>query len=423
MLLKPEQRAAAQAAQFALTTVEFVVLMALLMALTALTVDVMLPALPQIGRTLGVANGNDRQLVISFYLGGFAIGQFLSGPASDRFGRRPPLLAGLALYLCGTLLAVASGSFGGLLAARAIQGFGASAPRVLAVAIVRDRFQGREMSRIMSFITMVFVVVPLLAPGLGEAILQFSSWRSIFLLLLFAAVCCFCWTAARLPETRPSEDRLPLSAGAVWHAIKLVTLTRQTIGHVIAMGFIFGLLISYIMSAEQIFVEVYGLGARFPLVFGAISAFLIAASLFNASAVRKVGMRVISHGALTGALAACAIMALAGYPEKPPLLLFCAFMACVFFSFGLIMPNFNALAMEPMAHIAGTASSIAGFYSTAAGAILGTLIGRAFDGGVRPLCIGITVLFAAAFLAVLITERFRLFRQGQPASAHPPRPE
>jgi MFS transporter, DHA1 family, multidrug resistance protein len=421
MLKEPDHRAAAQAAQFPLTAFEFVGLMALLMALTALSVDVMLPALPQIGRTLGVANANDRQLIISFYLGGFAIGQLLWGPASDRFGRKTPLLAGLALYFCATVLAVASSSFAGLLGARAIQGLGASAPRVLALAIVRDRFQGREMSRIMSFVMMVFIVVPLLAPGLGEAIIELSSWRWIFLLLLFAAVCCFCWTAARLPETRPLEDRLPLSAGAVWHAFKLVTLTRQTIGHVIAIGFVFGLLVSYIMSAEQIFVEVYGLGSRFPIVFGAISAFLIAASLLNAWAVRKAGMRVISHFALIVALAACAIMALAGYPEKPPLLLFGAFMACVFFSFGLIMPNFNALAMEPMAHIAGTASSIAGFYSTTVAAILGTLIGRAFDGSVRPLCIGITTLFVAGFLVVLITERFRLFRQSQPA-ASPSRP-
>src|SRR5262249_30501673 len=148
MLVKPEQRAAAQAAQFPLTSVEFVSLMALLMALTALAVDVMLPALPQIGSALGVASGNDRQLIISVYLGGFALGQFICGPASDRFGRRPPLLIGLALYVCGTLFAAASTSFTSLLVARAVQGFGASAPRVLAVAIVRDRFEGREMSRI-----------------------------------------------------------------------------------------------------------------------------------------------------------------------------------------------------------------------------------------------------------------------------------
>ncbi len=392
--------------------------MALLMAMTALSVDVMLPALPQIGEALGVSNSNDRQLVLSVYLGGFAIGQFVCGPASDRYGRKPPLLFGLALYVCGTVFALGSTSFSWLLAARALQGFGAAAPRVLAVAIVRDRFEGREMSRIMSFITMVFIVVPILAPGLGEAMLQFANWRSIFLLLLFVALACIGWAAARLPETRLREDRMPLSAEAVWGAVKLVILTRQTIGHVMAMAFVFGLLIAYIMSAQQIFVELYGLGERFPLAFGAISTFMIAASLLNASAVRTIGMRGISHRALLGALAACGVMALLGYPEKPPLLLFCAFMAAIFFSFGLIMPNFNALAMEPMAHIAGTASSIAGFLSTGAAAILGTLIGRSFNGGVRPLCIGITLLFVAAFATVLITEHFRLFRRSPSSLSH-----
>ncbi len=392
--------------------------MALLMALTALSVDVMLPALPQIGRSLGVVHGNDRQLVLSVYLAGFALGQFLFGPISDRFGRRPPLLFGLALYIAGTLLALSSASFAGLLAARVLQGAGAASPRVIALAIVRDRFEGREMSRVMSFITMVFIVVPMLAPAIGEAILQLSTWRSIFFLLLLVAFACALWVAARLPETRPAEDRLPLSAGAVWQAIKLVSLTRQTIGYVIAMGFVFGLLVSYVMSSEQIFVEVYGLGTGFPVAFGSIAAFMIAASLLNASAVRKMGMRGLSHRALIGALAACAVMALAGYPEKPPLLLFCGFMAAVFFCFGVVMPNFNALAMEPMAHIAGTASSVAGFYSTAAATILATAIGRSFDGGVRPLCIGITLLFLATFLAVLITERFQLMQHKQSESVH-----
>ena len=418
MLLKPEQRAVPQTAQFPLSALEFVALMAALMALTALTVDVMLPALPQIGSSLGVANGNDRQLVVSIYLSGFALGQFIFGPVSDRFGRKPPLLFGLALYICGTLLAAASSSFAGLLAARVLQGMGAAAPRVISLAIVRDRFEGREMSRVMSFVTMVFIVVPILAPGVGEGILQVSGWRSIFAFLLIVALGSALWVTLRLPETRHPEDRLPLSAGAIWRAVKLVTVTRQTIGYVIAMGFIFGLLISYVMSSEQIFVEVYGLGARFPIAFGSIAAFMIAASLLNASAVRKMGMRGISHRALLGALAACAVMALAGYPEKPPLLVFCGFMAAVFFCFGVMMPNFNALAMEPMAHIAGTASSVAGFYSTAAGAILGTLIGRSFEGGVRPLCIGITLLFIATLGAVLVTERFKLM---QNRSAVPPR--
>ncbi len=418
MFLKPEHRAVPQPAQFPLSAFEFVALMAALMALTALTVDVMLPALPRIGSSLGVANGNDRQLVVSIYLGGFALGQFIFGPVSDRFGRKPPLLSGLALYICGTLLAATSSSFAGLLAARVLQGMGAAAPRVISLAIVRDRFEGREMSRVMSFVTMVFIVVPILAPGVGEGILQVSGWRSIFVFLLAVALGSALWVTLRLPETRHAEDRLPLSAGAIWQAVKLVTVTRQTIGYVIAMGFIFGLLISYVMSSEQIFVEVYGLGAQFPIAFGSIAAFMIAASLLNAWAVRRMGMRGISHWALLGALAACAVMALAGYPEKPPLLVFCGFMAAVFFCFGVMMPNFNALAMEPMAHIAGTASSVAGFYSTAAGAILGTLIGRSFEGGVRPLCIGITLLFIATLGAVLVTERFKLM---QNRSAVPPR--
>jgi MFS transporter, DHA1 family, multidrug resistance protein len=410
MLVKPERRAVPQTAQFPLSSLEFVALMALLMALTALSVDVMLPALPQIGRSLGVAQGNDRQLILSVYLGGFALGQFLFGPFSDRFGRKPPLLFGLVLYTAGTLFALASTSFAGLLAARVLQGVGAASPRVIALAIVRDRFEGREMSRVMSFITMVFIVVPMLAPSVGEGILQVSNWRSIFVLLLFVVLLCGGWVTLRLPETRAPGDRLPLSAHAMWHAVKLVTATRQTIGYVVAMGFVFGLLVSYVMSSEQIFVEVYGLGARFPIAFGSIAAFMIAASLVNASAVRKMGMRGISHRALFGALAACAVMGLLGFPEKPPLLLFCAFMAAVFFCFGIMMPNFNALAMEPMAHVAGTASSVAGFYSTTAAAILGTLIGRSFEGGVRPLCIGITLLFFATLLVLLVTERFKLMR-------------
>jgi DHA1 family bicyclomycin/chloramphenicol resistance-like MFS transporter len=418
MLLKPDQRAGHGAAQFPLSALEFVALMAALMALTALTVDVMLPALPQIGNSLGVANGNDRQLVVSIYLGGFAMGQFIFGPLSDRFGRKPPLLSGLALYICGTVLAASSSSFAGLLAARVLQGMGAASPRVISLAIIRDRFEGREMSRVMSFVTMVFIVVPILAPGVGEGILHVSGWRSIFVFMLIVALGSALWVALRLPETRRAEDRLPLSAGAIWHAVKLVTVTRQTIGYVIAMGFVFGLLISYVMSSEQIFVEVYGLGAQFPIAFGSIAAFMIAASLLNAWAVRKMGMRGISHRALLGALAACAVMALLGYPEKPPLLVFCAFMAAVFFCFGVMMPNFNALAMEPMAHVAGTASSVAGFYSTAAGAILGTLIGRSFEGGVRPLCIGITLLFIATLGAVAVTERFKLMQAKTAVSPH-----
>ncbi len=409
MLVK-SQGAVPPTAQFPLSFFEFVSLIALLMALTALSIDVMLPALPQIGTELGASDENDRQLVISVYFIGFAAGQLLFGPLSDRYGRRQPLLAGLVLYIAGTIIALTSGSFAGLLAARIFQGFGASSPRVIALAIVRDRFGGREMARVMSFVMMVFIVVPILAPGVGEIILQLSGWRIIFYFLLFVAISSMIWAWLRLPETRHEEDRLPFSVASIWQATKLVVTTRQTAGYTIGMGFVFGLLLSYIVSAEQIFVDVYGLGGRFPVAFGAISCFLVAASGLNALFVRKIGMRGVSHRAIFAGLAVCGVMALAGFPEKPPLVLFGLYMGIVFFCFGVIMPNFSALSMEPMSHIAGTASSLAGFYSTVAGAGFGTAIGRAFDGSVRPLCIGITLLFIATLVTVLITERFKLIQ-------------
>ena len=378
----------------------------------------MLPALPQIGRSLGVANGNDRQLVVSIYLGGFALGQFIFGPSRTGSGASRRCCSGSRSIFAAPYWRASSSSFAGLLAARVLQGMGAASPRVISLAIVRDRFEGREMSRVMSFVTMVFIVVPILAPGVGEGILQVSGWRSIFVFLLDRGAWGGALGDAQAAGDAPRGRPVAAIGRAIWHAVKLVTVTRQTIGYVIAMGFVFGLLISYVMSSEQIFVEVYGLGAQFPIAFGSIAAFMIAASLLNAWAVRKMGMRGISHRALFGALAACAVMALLGYPEKPPLLVFCAFMAAVFFCFGVMMPNFNALAMEPMAHVAGTASSVAGFYSTGAGAILGTLIGRSFEGGVRPLCVGITLLFIATLGAVLVTERFKLMQARTAVSPH-----
>ena len=404
------QEARPKAAGFPLSFFEFVSLIALLMALTALSIDVMLPAIPQIGKALGVSAENDKQLIISVYFIGFAAGQFLFGPLSDHYGRRLPLLAGLGIYIAGTVIALLSGSFAALLAARVFQGFGASSPRVIALAIVRDRFGGREMARVMSFVMMVFIVVPILAPGLGEVILTLSGWRIIFYVLLFAAIGSFLWAWFRLPETRHEEDRLPVTIHSLWQATKLVTTTRQTAGYTIGMGFVFGVLLAYIVSAQQIFAGVYGLGSRFPIAFGVIACFLVAASGLNALFVRKIGMRGVSHSALFAGLLICALMALAGFPEKPPLLLFGAFMGGVFFCFGVIMPNFSALSMEPMSHIAGTASSLAGFYSTVAGAAFGTAIGRSFNGTVRPLCIGITALFIATLITVLVIERFRLIQ-------------
>ncbi len=389
---------------------EFVALMALLMALTALSIDIMLVALPDIVNAYAVTGANDRQLVVTAYMLGFAIGQPFHGPLSDRFGRKPVLAAGLVIFAIGSLGAALAPSFTALLAARALQGFGAAAPRVVAIAIVRDRFVGRDMARVMSFVMMVFIIVPVIAPALGEGILRLGSWPWIFGALFLTAVAAFVWSLLRLAETRPAADRMPLSTAALSHAFGKVVKTRATLGYTVAMGFLFGGLLSYVGSAQQIFVDVYGLGDLFPLAFGAIAMVMALASLTNARLVGRLGMHRVSHTALLAYVAAGAAMALAGFPEHPPLAVLMAFMAVQFYCFGLIAPNFNAIAMEPLGRVAGMGSSFVGFYTTAAGAIVGWAIGQAFDGTVRPLLAGFAALGLLALASVLVTERGALMR-------------
>lgn len=390
--------------------VEFVALIASTMALTALSIDIMLVALPEIDATFGLTDPNDRQYVITAYLIGFAIGQPFYGPLSDWYGRKPLLYIGTGLYIVGAALAAFAPDFYILLAARFIQGLGAAAGRVIAVAIVRDLFAGRGMSRVMSFVIMTFIVIPIIAPSIGSGILLIGDWHWIFGALLVAAILVLLWYGIRLPETLTDENRMPLRAETLKAAGKVLVTDRQTFGYTLATGFIFGNLMAYIGSAEQIFVETFQLGDNFPLVFGALAAVMIPASLVNARMVERIGMRRLSHLALVAQVLACAVIAVLGFPADISVYSFCAFLALFFFSFGIMMPNFNAIAMEPLGHLAGTGSSFIGFYSTAAGAILGGLIGQAYDGTVQPIMIGFTALSVVTLLTVLATERWRLFQ-------------
>lgn len=392
---------------------EFVALMALMMGLTALAVDIMLPALGAIGEALAVEQDNDRQLIITFYLSGFALGQIFFGPISDRVGRKAPLIIGLVIFALADIAAIFAPDAGTLFLARAVQGFGAAAPRVIALAIIRDRYAGREMARVMSFVMMVFITIPIVAPLIGQAVMQFVFWRGLFGVLLAVSIVTLFWTGWRLPETGKGAMREPVTLG---RAAGMLLRSRQTVGYAIGFGFFFGILMSYIATSEQIFTGVYQLGAAFPLVFAAIASVMILASFLNSRLVVRFGMRRVSHLALLALIAVCGMMALAGFPTRPPLILFCLFVAAVFFCFGLVGPNFNALAMEPMGKIAGTASSFIGFYTTAAGTALGWLIGQQFDGTVRPLTVGLTLLAASALVTVLITERFELARQSPPGA-------
>jgi MFS transporter, DHA1 family, multidrug resistance protein len=389
---------------------EFIALMALLMSMTAMSIDIMLPALPDIGATLGVGDTSNLPLVVTVFMLGMAIGQLVWGPLADRFGRRRPLLLGLSLFVVATTLAVTTKSFSDLLTARFLQGIGGSVGRIIVTAIVRDLFVGRQMARIISMVMMVFILVPILAPSVGQLIILVGTWRWLFAVLLAASLTSLVWASFRLPETQT-----PLVAGAhrqtLGEALALVLSNRVTFGYGIASGFVLGLLVAYIASSQQIFATGYGLGRYFPFAFGSVACAIALASFTNSQLVRRLGMRRLSHTALVAHCGLSAALAFLGAIIALPLWLALGGMATCFFLYGLILPNFNAIAMQPMGQAAGMAASLTGSYSTATGALFGTLIAGHFNGTILPLFTGFAVLGFGAMLTVFVVEgRAGLFR-------------
>jgi MFS transporter, DHA1 family, multidrug resistance protein len=392
---------------------EFVVLVAVMSGLTALSIDNLLPAFPAIQGSFSVADPNRLQLLVYVYMAGFALGQLVYGPVSDARGRRPTLVVGLAIYIAGCALAAAAQSFEVLIAARAVQGIGAAASRILSLAIVRDRFAGRDMARVMSLTMMVFLLVPIVAPAIGQASLLVASWRALFVGMLVLALLTGAWFFARMPETLHPEYRRPLSVGAVASAVARTATTRVTFGYATALSLLFGCLMGYVGSAEQVFDSgLYHLGGLFPLAFALVAGAMGLATLLNARLVRRIGMRRLSHAGILGcAIVTAAHLALALYYDgRPPVALFLLGIGLSQFLIAFALPNFNALAIEPLAAIAGTASSVIGSYTTILGAAAGLAVGQAFDGTVVPMTLGYATFSLAALLVVVWTERGRLFQ-------------
>ena len=388
---------------------ETVALLAGLMALNAFAIDAMIPALPAIGAELGVAEENRRQLVVIVYMLGFGVGQIIWGPLSDRFGRKPILAVGVALYAGFALLCGVASSFELLLAGRMAMGASAAVTRVLVVAMVRDLFDGEAMARVMSLVFMVFMLVPVLAPNLGQAILLVGPWRAIFLLLAGYGVVMWVWSFARLPETLHPEYRRALSPSVIARAAREAASDRLSLGYTLAMTAIFGGLTAYIASIQQIIFDTFDAPGLIGLVFAAVAAPMAVASYTNSRVVGRFGLRRVGHA---GAIAFVAITLFHGalaYAIDEPLWLFTTLMALTLAAFAFTTSNFATLAMTNMAAIAGTASSVQGVVGTIGGALLGLVIGQSFDGSQRPFLIGLAVCGVAALLLVLVTERGRLF--------------
>lgn len=389
---------------------QFVALIALLMAVNALAIDAMLPALPAIGDALAVSTDNQRQWVVTAYLLGFGVSQLAYGPLSDRFGRKPVLLAGLGIFVAFSLAAALASSFVMLLAARVMQGVGSAATRVLSVSIVRDCYAGRQMARVMSLTFIVFLTIPILAPSIGQAILLVLPWPWIFGVFAVFGGSVAIWASLKLPETLHPEDRRPVSVSSILAAVRITLTRRIAVGYMLAQAVAIGGLFGFITSAQQIFVDVFDEEVLFPALFALIAVFMGLSSYLNSRIVERLGTRFVSHSALIAYIAFASLHALVAWAGHETIVSFIALQSCMMFCFGLVGSNFGAMAMEPLGHVAGTASSVQGFVTTISGALIGFLIGQNFDGTVVPLTLGFALCGFAAMVIVLITERGRLFR-------------
>ncbi len=374
--------------------VEFVILVALMTSMVAMSIDAMLPALPVIAGDLGVIRINDGQYIITLFFAGMACGQIVFGPLSDAIGRRPAILAGLLLFSAGCLLSMFATSFAQMLLGRFLQGLGAAGPRIVSIALVRDRYQGRGMARVMSFVMTVFILVPVFAPAVGQGILAWSGWQAIFALFLLLALIAGGWFWVRQPETLPAGQRSVFSPARLLLDTLGILRLRSAFGYSLTMGCVFGAFVGYLSSSQQIFQVQYGLGALFPLYFGILASVIGCASLVNARLVMRFGMRRLARLALAAMSVIGVLFCVPAWGSHghPQLTLLMAYLMIQFFLFGTLFGNLNALAMEPLGHIAGLGSAVVGSLSTLISVGLGVLVSGAYDGTVLPLTLGFAVL-------------------------------
>jgi DHA1 family bicyclomycin/chloramphenicol resistance-like MFS transporter len=373
---------------------EFIALMAMVMASVAFSIDAMLPALPDIGAELSPMNLNQAQLIITSFVLGMGIGTFFTGPLSDAFGRKPVMIGGALIYILAAAAAWAAPSLEMILLSRVVMGLGVAGPRVVVLAMVRDIYGGRDMARIMSFVVMIFSVVPAVAPTVGHYIIAGYGWRAIFVSFALFIGVCVVWLWLRQPETLEPHNRRPLRVSSLWSATKEVFANPTTRQSIMIQTLAYGILFSAISSAQQVFDVTFNQGATFHLWFGAIAITSISASMLNAKLVVRLGMRTMIKTAFSGQIAITIILIAATLSSGPYWLTFGAFVVWtlgIFMMAGLTLGNLNALAMEPMGHIAGLAASVIAATSTIGAVIIAAPVGLAFNGTPLPLAIGTLV--------------------------------
>ena len=392
---------------------EFVAMMAAIFGLQAMGVDVMLPALEIVADHYAIQNPNDQQLIVFAFILGFGFPQLLFGPISDRFGRKVVLQFSLVGYFLTGFACMIAPSFGSLLALRLAQGVCCAGTRVAAGAMIRDLTKGRAMASILSLVYTVFMIVPILAPAIGTAIMSVMHWKWVFGSLGIMSVPIFFWVQFRLPPTLKEQDRRPFSVEQVLEGFKMLATHRITAGYMLASGIIFGSLFAFIGASEQVFDDVFGRGDNFYLYFAGIAGLLAVMNFFNSRFVGRFGMRRISHVVVLAFIALSLVNLLYMQFVGQEFWVFYILFVFTFGCFGMMGANFSSLALEYMGHIAGTANAVYGFVTLTLSSFIGFLVARSFDGTVRPLLISYVLLGVASLCVILITERGRLFEVGE----------
>ncbi|MBK1635065.1 multidrug effflux MFS transporter [Rhodovulum adriaticum] len=385
-----------------LSRTEFIAMMALLYATVAFSIDAMLPALPEIGAELTPDKLNQAQFVVTLFVAGMGTGTLLAGPLSDALGRKPVILGGAALYMVGAFLAGTGETLEAMLLGRFVQGLGAAGPRVVALAVVRDLYSGRDMARIVSFVMMIFTLLPALAPTVGAGLIALFGWRGIFGAFVVFALISVSWYAIRQPETLPPARRRQLATGPLMEAAREVFADPVARTATLVQTLIFSVLFMVLTSTQQIFDQYFGRGDTFHWWFGLIAVISGSASFLNAMLVGRMGMRFLIRTTLIVQLCLSALMAVtlwAGlWPAWAEFPAYVIWSITIFGMLGLTIGNLNALAMEPLGHIAGMAASIIGALATVMSAVLAMPVGQLFDGTPRPLATGALLAVAGALI-------------------------
>lgn len=387
---------------------EFVALMAIMISLTALSLDAMLPALTVIGDDLGVTEANDNQLIISTLFLGLGLGQLLYGPLSDSLGRKPAVYLGLIIFTIGCIISIVTNNFTTMLIGRCLQGIGVAGPRIISVAIIRDLYKGDQMAQVMSFVMAVFISAPALAPAIGQGVMYVSHWRYIFIILLLLALIIFIWFSIRQQETLTPENRIVFSVKNLKKAFKEVLSIRTTMLYTLAAGFITASFIGMLNSSQQVFQIQYKLGEQFPLYFSSIALSIGLASFINGKLVMRFGMQTMAKTASISIFIFSAIFLTFLYTASttPSLQEFMLYLLPTVFSVGILFGNLNSMAMEPLGHIAGLGSAVVGCLSTLISIPFGTYIGMQYNGTVNPLVMGFLVFGGLCSLSLLIVRRW-----------------